>query len=278
MKNNIKVSIIIPVYNVEQYIKQCLDSVINQTLKEIEIICIDDKSTDNSLQILKEYKEKDDRIFLIEQAVNQGQGVARNIGIENAKGEYIMFLDSDDWYELNACEELYNHIKKYDNEMVIFDVKQYSNITKEYIKTTCISRFKNLFVSNNIDLNNLDKPFYPPNWSVNKIYKKSFIINNNILFPKIRIGEDIIFVIKSYIYSKNCSYYDKVLYCYRIDNPNSASRQSKKYLELINSKKNVYNFLHKYKVSRKKIYIAYLRHYINTLFYWYNILSKYNIY
>ena len=90
-----KVSVIIPVYNVEKYLKQCLDSVVNQTLKDIEIICVNDGSTDNSLEILEEYAQKDNRIIIISQE-NQGQSVARNIALEKATGEYVGFVDSDD--------------------------------------------------------------------------------------------------------------------------------------------------------------------------------------
>ena len=107
-----KVSIIIPVYNRENYLPKALDSAVNQTLKDIEIICIDDCSTDNSLGILKEYASKDNRIIVLEQKENQGQGVARNRALDIAKGEYIMCLDSDDWLELNACELAYNQISK----------------------------------------------------------------------------------------------------------------------------------------------------------------------
>ena len=92
-----KVSVIIPVYNTEKYLKKCLDSVCNQTLSDIEIICIDDCSTDNSLNILKEYTLKDNRIKLIEFKENKGAAVARNTGIDEAKGEYIGFIDSDDY-------------------------------------------------------------------------------------------------------------------------------------------------------------------------------------
>lgn len=100
-----KVSIIVPVYNVEKYLKRCLDSLVNQTLKDIEIICVNDGSTDGSLAILDEYVRNDDRIVVINQE-NSGQSVARNRGIDVAKGEYIGFVDSDDWVSedyLKSC-------------------------------------------------------------------------------------------------------------------------------------------------------------------------------
>ena len=113
-----KVSVIIPVYNVEQYLRQCLDSVINQTLKEIEIICVDDGSTDSSLEILKEYAEKDKRITVMKQE-NLHAGVARNAGLAVAKGEYLSFLDSDDFFELNMLEEMSKKADEDGSDVVI---------------------------------------------------------------------------------------------------------------------------------------------------------------
>ena len=103
-----KISIIIPVYNTEKYLHECLDSVINQTLKDIEIICIDDGSADNSYQVLQGYADKDSR-FVILQQENKGAGRARNNGLKNATGEFVAFLDSDDYYADNTVlEKLYN--------------------------------------------------------------------------------------------------------------------------------------------------------------------------
>lgn len=116
-----KVSIIIPVYNVEPYLHECLDHVIHQTLKEIEIICVNDASTDNSLNVLKEYAERDSRIQILDQKVNNGLSISRNIGANCAVGEYIYFLDSDDFIELNTMEKLYNHAKSYMVDVVVFD-------------------------------------------------------------------------------------------------------------------------------------------------------------
>ena len=105
-----KITIILPVYNVEKYLVQSLESVIHQTLEDIEIICINDSSSDNSLTILEGYSRKDSRIKIINLSKNHGAGYARNIGLKQATGEYIMFLDPDDWYEHNTCELAYNQI------------------------------------------------------------------------------------------------------------------------------------------------------------------------
>ena len=103
-----KVSVIIPVYNVEEYLRECLDSIVKQTLREIEIICVDDGSTDNSLEILKEYAKKDNRITVITQK-NLHAGVARNAGLAVAKGEYLSFLDSDDFFLFFIKNKFFNH-------------------------------------------------------------------------------------------------------------------------------------------------------------------------
>lgn len=102
-----KVSIIIPVYNVEKYLRECLDSVIQQTLQDIEIICVNDGSTDNSLQILKEYAQNDSRIKIIDKP-NSGYGQTMNVGMQNATGEYIGIVEPDDYVELDMFETLYN--------------------------------------------------------------------------------------------------------------------------------------------------------------------------
>ena len=105
------VSVIVPVYNTEQYLNRCLDSLINQTLKDIEIICINDGSTDNSLNILKEYANKDNRIVIIDNK-HSGVGATRNLGLKKATGTYIGFCDSDDYVDTTFYENLYNFSKQ----------------------------------------------------------------------------------------------------------------------------------------------------------------------
>ena len=122
---NPKLSVIIPVYNVEKYLRECLDSLVCQTLKEFEIICVNDASTDNSLEILERYARNDARFIIISQE-NQGPGVARNNAIDIAKGEYIVFVDPDDWIETNALEKIYNHFKKTNADVVQFNYKECS--------------------------------------------------------------------------------------------------------------------------------------------------------
>lgn len=115
-----KISVIIPVYNVGPYLRECLDSVVNQTLRDIEIICVNDGSTDNSGAILVEYAARDERIIVITQK-NRGLSAARNVGIDAAKGKYIYFIDSDDYIDLDALEVLYNRAEELKLDMLFFD-------------------------------------------------------------------------------------------------------------------------------------------------------------
>ena len=112
------VSVLIPVYNVEKYLSRCLDSLINQTLTDIEIICVNDGSTDDSLKILRQYQEKDNRIVIVDKK-NGGLPSARNAGLDRARGQYVGFVDSDDYVEPSMFETLYKTAKKKNSEVVI---------------------------------------------------------------------------------------------------------------------------------------------------------------
>ena len=120
IKNNPKISIIIPIFNSEEFINECLNSLIRQTFKNFEVICINDDSNDNSLTILKEFEKKDERIHIFSQK-NTGAGIARNVGMEKSKGEYLLFLDSDDIFEVIMLEELYAKIKQNEKEIEIWN-------------------------------------------------------------------------------------------------------------------------------------------------------------
>ena len=127
-----KISVIIPVYNVEPYLRECLDSVVNQTLRDIEIICVNDGSTDNSGAILAEYKVRDKRIIVIMQE-NRGLSAARNVGIDAAKGKYIYFIDSDDYIDLDALEVLYNRAEELQVDVLCFDFSRFDDQSREII-------------------------------------------------------------------------------------------------------------------------------------------------
>lgn len=182
-----KVSIIVPVYNVENYLERCLQSLVKQTLKDIEIICINDGSTDNSKNILEQYAKEDNRIILINQE-NSGVSKARNKGLELAKGEYIGFIDSDDWVDLNFFEELYNKAKSTNS-----DIAASSIIREKRGKQEDYYVFYDSYSADNFEekLKICDIPNYNYIW--NKIYKTSKLKQANLNFEEGITYEDIIF-------------------------------------------------------------------------------------
>jgi glycosyltransferase involved in cell wall biosynthesis len=195
--SSIKVSIIVPVYNGERFISKCIDSIICQTLRNIEIICVNDGSTDMSLEILKRYADKDNRIKIISTR-NKGQGNARNIAIEHAVGEFIGFVDIDDWVDPEMFEELYSVGNQFLCDVVISEFNLYNERTKkisqpEWCKIPNYKAFDNrVFIAEDI----MDYVFklHSAPWS--KIYRTQFIKSNKVKFPVGLYYEDISFVFK----------------------------------------------------------------------------------
>ena len=203
-----EISVIIPIYNVEKYLNKCVDSVINQTYKNLEIILIDDGSTNNSPKICDEYSEKYDFIQVIHQQ-NKGLGGARNTGIYAAKGNYLLFLDSDDTIHEELLKICYDKIEKYDCDIVLFD------LVATYEDGTLGAKHTNVPLSENFALSKEDlKPLAFLTGACNKIFKKELFINNNIEFPNkvwyedLRtIGKFTPNVEKAYYYSEKPLYY-----------------------------------------------------------------------
>lgn len=214
-KTMAKVSIIIPVYNMKNYLTQCLDSVIHQTLSDIEILCIDDCSTDNSLSILKEYALKDNRIKIIEQTENKGQGIARNIALDMAKGDYIMFLDPDDWLDLNACEEAYKQITKCDTDICFFDYYKFNNNKNNEEKKSKTNLFAEIKNKDNFSLADCNVNYMLHGWACTQIYKTSYIKENSIKFSDTRNCEDAPFTFIAMVLSNRVSVLEIPLYHYR---------------------------------------------------------------
>lgn len=211
-----KISVIVPVYNVEKYLKKSLQSLIKQSFNDIEIICINDGSTDNSLKILNDFANSDSRIKIISQE-NLGVSAARNRGIAEAKSEYIMFLDSDDYYTTDACQIAYEQITKQNSVIGIFGITE----LYKFLPLPCIVN-KNIkkAVKNPADIDLWKFQTY----SVNKIYKKDFLINNNLKFPTgIKTAEDTIFSLRCLFKNPQYCFIDKSLYIYRKNRKNSAT-------------------------------------------------------
>ncbi len=232
-KEIIKISVIIPVYNTEKYLDECLDNIDNQTLKEIEIICVNDGSTDNSLEVLKRHQKKDKRIKIINQE-NAGVSVARNTGIKAAKGKYIMFADSDDLIPAYAYKKAFECAEKYNADIV-----QLGNICFEDGKEIDLNSFS--YDDSKIEIYTREKSENPYDtlkvemtsiW--NKIWKKSWLIENNLFFKEgIKIAEDGLFNIIAFANLDRLVHDNNIFYCYRQNRPEStlSTSTAKKILE-----------------------------------------------
>ncbi len=217
----VKVSIIVPVYNVEKYLRKCLDSLVNQTLKDIEIICINDGTKDNSVEIINEYVKKCPNIILINQE-NQGLGMARNNAMKHAKGDYIAFVDSDDWVDTDMYEVLYNKAIETDADIVECDYRMvFENSTKIKNRTlfgslhtwkkfpiVCGKIFDWKYVKTQV-FNGLRCMVW------NRLYKRSLIFDNNLTFPDGKC-EDYPFSLDAVLSAKSIVYCHKTLYNYLI--------------------------------------------------------------
>lgn len=189
---NCIISIIVPVYNVEDYISACIDSILNQTFKDFELLLIDDGSTDDSGNICNSYISKDSRVKVIH-TKNQGVSKTRNLGIKNAKGKYIMFCDSDDYADKYWCEKLYNTIKNNSNSFILCSYTIH-NQRQEYedIKIKYIQENKSIITNKRSYFSNYKTTLSASVW--NKIYEKEIIMKNNIKFcESLSLGEDKIF-------------------------------------------------------------------------------------
>ena len=223
MKEKIKVSIIVPIYNVEEYLRECLDSLSRQTLKEIEVIMVNDGSTDSSEAIAQEYDEKYNNFYLINKE-NGGLGQARNYGIPYVKGEYVAFVDSDDIVSEDAYEKMYNIAKKTSNDIVIGNVKRFNSkgifasglhkkVFKEYIEDAHITRNPELINDTT---------------SWNKIYKTAFWKENDFKFPEGVLYEDIPVTIPAHFKANGVSVLEDTVYFWRVrDGINKSITQNR---------------------------------------------------
>lgn len=212
--DNIKVSVIIPVYNVEKYLKECLESVVNQTLREIEIICVNDGSIDNSLSIIQEFAAKDSRVVIIDKK-NGGYASAINAGLDVAKGKFIQIVESDDYCDLKMCEETYDKIKDSDADFLTADFYT----LKPTLFGNKLQRFK--YFKNEIENFTLNKhpeiaskPSYP--WK--NLYRTSFLEENSIRMFQDGVGayEDLPWNATVMAKAKKILYLQKAFYKYRL--------------------------------------------------------------
>lgn len=210
----VKVSVVIPVYNVENYLEECLESIINQTLKDIEIICINDGSTDNSLSILNEYAKKDNRIHVISQE-NQGQAVARNNGMKYINGEYFCFMDADDLLDLNTLEECLKVSEEKSLDFVMYKLINFDDYDNEFYTTPGydMQLVANTVKNNVFNYKTLGELiFYVTVSPVNKLFNTKFILDNDIRFPEGTVFEDNIFFWRMFFNANKCYFIQEHYY------------------------------------------------------------------
>ncbi len=213
---DVKVSVIIPVYNVEKYIEECLDSLLEQTLREIEIICVDDGSTDGTMEILRRYEENDSRIKVIQQK-NQYAGVARNNGMQYASGKYMLFLDSDDFFHGAMLEKAYTEAERTEAEVVLFGGQSFDDVSKEINPMPWLLNTKilperlpfNRKSSKGLLLNGTS----PAPW--NKLFQSEFVKKHQLQFQALQNSNDVFFTFSAISLADRISYVNEALVYYR---------------------------------------------------------------
>lgn len=247
-----KISVIVPVYNVENYLSQCLESILNQTLTDIEIICINDGSTDSSAEILKEFQKEDERVFVLNKT-NSGYGSSCNAGLRLSRGEYISIIESDDYIDKNMLDDLYNLAKEHNADVVKSSYYEYEDINNTVSKINWSEEYnmpKDAFKI--ADCTQLVY-FHPSIWSC--IYKKSFLDKNSIRFVEAKGAgwADNPFQMQTLCLAQKILYTDNAYYYYRLTNPSSSSN-------IVNIKNpfdrsdEVHEFLMKHKIRDKNLF------------------------
>lgn len=255
MKNDL-ISIVVPIYNSELYLSKCIDSIINQTYKNLEIICVNDGSTDSTADILAKYAENDSRIKIITMP-NGGISNARNTAHKYVLGQYIMYVDSDDWIELDTCEKALNAAKEFDADVVFWNyVREFGEISKsQYIYGS-----KNIVFENDVQIKQLHRKFFGPYneelanpekldsvvtvWG--KLYRAELIIDKNISFVSTKrvVAEDLLFNVHFFTNVKKAIYLNDCFYHYR--KTDSSSFTAKYRTDFVCRLENLYGFLEDY--------------------------------
>ncbi|MCD7781225.1 MAG: glycosyltransferase [Methanosphaera sp.] len=266
----VKVSVVIPVYNVEDFLRECLDTIVNQTLEDIEIICVNDGSTDSSLEILEEYAANDERITIIDQE-NGGHAVATNNGMKKATGEYLFLMDSDDILELNALEDTYKLACQKNVDFVLFKAINYDYEQDKYYEAENYSMNRlHHRVKDNIfsydDIKDLVFTITVTPWS--KLYNRKFIEDNNITFPEGLIFDDNVFFYKVLFSAKRIYFHPEFLFTRRWYSTSSTTKGDTRFIDSIDifnliidvfKENNAFNE-HMSTLYNKKIFLANMRY------------------
>ena len=239
-----QISVVVPVYNVEKYLRECLDSLANQTFEDFEVICVNDGSDDSSPDILEEYASEDERFKIVSQE-NKGLSGARNTGMNYIKGRYLLFLDSDDWLELNALELLYNHANALNSEMVIFPYRYFNQETKQYEENdfTKLNMFDSSVDNKNFIYKNIPETvFRIPHESI-KLYDVKTLKKLAVKFPEGLNYEDAYFFYKIFFKLNKVSIIRTPIYNYRIRNDSICTTGTEKSFDIFKILTSIKNFL-----------------------------------
>lgn len=264
-----KVSVIVPVYNVEKYLQKALQCLINQTLTDIEVICINDGSTDGCSQILEQFAKNDSRLIVINQE-NRGQGFSRNRAIELSRGKYIFFVDPDDYIETDALEKLYNLAENENLDVIEFNyIETYENASKPNGKV-----FNKVFNRGIFNWKQCPNYIFSNQFAVwNKFYRTDLIKNFNIRFSDGRHAEDHLFTIAVRIFAKRVKYIPDCFYYYNIRENSTSHACSEHNFDVVYFIKDIKNILIEQNVYSfvKK---AFKRYSSGLLTYHYNMLDE----
>ncbi len=223
----VKLSVIIPVFNVENYISCCLESILKQPFKDFEVICINDGSSDNSLDVLQRFKNQDERIIIIDKK-NEGSGIARNAGLSIAKGDYIYFVDGDDWVEENVFDKILSKADELNTDILIFGGLSYYN-GKGKKGGYSADKLPKKYLNKVFSAKDIKKDIFNfPSTAWTKLYKRDFLIKNNIKFQDIKVGQDQLPFFHSMIKAKRIALLPENIYCYRKNRKGSAMTVKKK--------------------------------------------------
>ena len=221
------VSVVIPVYNIAPHLRRCLDSVLGQTFQEIEVICVDDGSTDESPAILAEYASRDNRISVLTQA-NSGPGVARNTGLAKATGEYLIFLDSDDWFEPLLLEKMVEQAKNTGADITICKSEEFDTYTGKARPSDWM--LKTEYLPGDVFRPEEIADFifqFTYGWPWDKLYRTKFVRDNNLVYPRLPNSEDLVFVFPSLTVAKRIAVLPEILVHHRINRMVSVSNSRK---------------------------------------------------
>ena len=253
-------SVIIPVYNVEKYLRACLDSMLNQTFSDWEAICVNDGSTDGSAAILREYAAKDNRFQVVEQS-NAGLSAARNTGMKHATGDYVLFLDSDDWLETNALETLAGNLDGED--MVCFSGRRYLELEDRYLSADQLEEQAYQSGMDYYNENALQRRDFAFVCVVLRLYKRSFLEENGLRFKEGIFHEDNLFTPLACYFARRVKVLNRCLYDYRVrDNSITTTYNEKRLRDMLGTANELAAFfIAKTGFDKTVVYRAITHHY-----------------